>query len=83
MFPSLHTTPFLLHLAAFSLNSCRAVQTVPVQNLTLVGPLVLLPAAFSRTVHPNNFRLDSALPRVLSDTPASRDVDWLNGCRDN
>ncbi len=46
-------------------------------------PPVLLLAAFSRTTHPNNFTLNTSVPRVLSNTPAKCKVDRMNGCRDN
>ena len=40
------------------------------QNRLIAWPPGLL-AAFSRFAHPNNFTLDVALPRVISNTPAS------------
>ncbi len=37
----------------------------------------------SITAHPNSFTLDTAPPRVLSNTLAKCEVDRVNGCRDN
>ena len=48
----------------------QPVQNVPVQN----GPMAVL----SRTVHPNNFSLDTALPCVLSNTLATCEVDRMD-----
>ncbi len=56
---------------------------VPVQNGLIAWPLALLLAAFSKTTHPNSFTLETALPWVLSNTPAKCEVDWMNECRDN
>ncbi len=52
-------------------------------NGPITRPPVLLLAAFSRTAHPNNFTLNTALPWVLSNTPATCEVDRMNGCPDN
>ncbi len=46
-------------------------------------PPVLLLEVFSRTTHPNSFTMDTALPWVLSNTPAKCEVDQINDCRDN
>ncbi len=56
---------------------------VPVRKGLIAWPPVLLRAAFLRTAHLKNFTLDTALPWVLSNTPAKCEVDWMNGCRDN
>ncbi len=55
------------------------VQNAPVRNGPTAWPPVLLLAAFSRTAHPNDFTLDTALLWVLSNTPAKCDVDRMNG----
>lgn len=59
---------------------CSAVP-VHIWNGPIAWPPVLLLAAFSRTAHPNNLTLDTALPWGLSSTPAKCEVDWMNGCR--
>ena len=35
---------------------------------------------FSRTAHPNELTLNTALPRVPSNSPAKFEVDCMNGC---
>jgi len=37
----------------------------------------------SRIAHPNDFKLDTALSRVLGNKPAECEVDRTNGCREN
>ncbi len=64
-------------------TSAVPIQNMPVQNRSIAWPPVLLLPAFSKTAHPNNFRLDTALPWVLSNTPAKCEVDRMNGCPDN
>ena len=59
------------------------IQKVPVRNGPIAWPPRWLRAAFWRTAHPNNFILDTALPWVLSDTPAKCEVDRMNSCREN
>ncbi len=61
-------------------TSAVPVQNHFVRNGPIAWPPVLLLAAFSRTAHPNNFTLDTALPWVLSNTPAKCEVDQMNGC---
>jgi len=39
--------------------------------------------AFSRTARPNDFTLETVLPRVLSNTPAEREVNRANGRPEN
>ncbi len=51
---------------------------MPVRNEPIAWPPVL---QLSLTAHPNNFTLNSALPWVLSNTPAKCEVDWINDCR--
>ncbi len=63
--------------------SAVPVQNVPVQNGPIAWPQVLLLAAFSRTAHPSNFIVNTALPLVLSNTPAKCEVHRMNDCRDN
>ena len=59
-------------------------QNVPVWNGEPAAlPPVSLPAASSRTAHPNNITLHAALPHVPSDTPGECQVDRMNGCREN
>ncbi len=70
-------------ISLISITSEVPVENVPVRIGQIAWPPVLMLAAFSRTAHPNNFTLDTALPWVLRNTPAKCEVDRMNGCRDN
>ncbi len=78
--------PQLCSVSVFAcvfLTSAVLVQIVPVRNRPVACLPVLLLAAFSRTAHPNNVTLDTALLWVLSNTPAKCEVNRMNGCQDN
>lgn len=52
------------------------------QNRSIVWTPVQLIVAFTRTAHSNHFTLDTALPWILSNTPAEREEDQMNDCRE-
>jgi len=72
------TSRWTLHFLGSSANI--PASAVPVPCLFQNRPIARLLTAFSRTIRPNNFALDIALPWVLNNELAKCEGNPLSGC---